>query len=33
MKRLEEAFVILSDLSSAEFKICFFVDGLDEYDC
>jgi hypothetical protein len=32
MKRLEEAFITLSDLSSAEFKLCFFVDGLDEYD-
>ena len=31
MKRLEEAFIALSDLSSAEFKICFFIDGLDEY--
>jgi hypothetical protein len=31
-KSLEEAFIKISDLSSAEFKICFFVDGLDEYD-
>ena len=32
MKRLEDVFITLSDLTSAEFKICFFVDGLDEYD-
>jgi hypothetical protein len=32
LTNLEEAFITLSDLSSAEFKICFFIDGLDEYD-
>ena len=31
-KRLEEALISLSELASADLKICFFVDGLDEYD-
>jgi hypothetical protein len=31
-KRLEEAFITLSELASADLKLCFFVDGLDEYD-
>lgn len=31
LKRLKEAFAYLASLASAQFKLCFFIDGLDEY--
>jgi hypothetical protein len=32
LKRLKEAFVVLVSLASKQFKLCFFIDGLDEYE-